>query len=57
MCKDEPNRQTRLHASGRRIREVLSDAWYSGKHRDFGGYVQAVMRPTASQAGPPTLES
>ncbi|MDM4718856.1 transposase family protein [Micromonospora sp. WMMA1363] len=24
------------------------DAWYSGKHRDFGGNVQAVMRPDPS---------
>ncbi|MFV2104991.1 transposase family protein, partial [Micromonospora sp. LOL_024] len=21
------------------------DAWYSGKHRDFGANIQAVMRP------------
>lgn len=32
--------QTATSAKGATI-----DAWYSGKHRDFGGNVQAVMRP------------
>ena len=27
------------------IKGTTIDAWYSGKHRDFGGNVQAIMRP------------
>jgi hypothetical protein len=27
------------------VKGATIDAWYSGKHRDFGGNVQAVMRP------------
>jgi hypothetical protein len=30
------------------------DPWYSGKTRDFGGNIQAMMRPTGSQSGSPT---
>jgi hypothetical protein len=29
------------------------NSWYSGKHRAFGGNVQAVMRPDVFRSGPP----
>ena len=30
------------------------DAWYSGKHRDFGANIQALMLPNGFRSGPPS---
>ena len=35
----------RLTESTVSVKQETIDAWYSGKHRDFGANVQAVMRP------------
>jgi hypothetical protein len=35
----------RLTETTTSVKGVAIDAWYSGKHRDFGANVQAVMRP------------
>src|SRR4051812_46727242 len=35
----------RLSETTTSVKGVTIDAWYSGKHRDFGANIQAVMRP------------
>jgi hypothetical protein len=35
----------RLAETTTNVNDATIDAWYSGKHRDFGANIQAVMRP------------
>jgi hypothetical protein len=35
----------RLAETTTSVKGATIDAWYSGKHRDFGANIQAIMRP------------
>jgi hypothetical protein len=43
----------RLTETTTSVKGAAIDAWYSGKHREFGANLQAIMRPMVSLSGLP----